>query len=51
MNLCSDGHEEVCFDSRQCPVCAIKTQLEEIKLELKESEKKRLELQIKVDDV
>lgn len=23
MNLCSDGHEEVCFDARKCPVCEI----------------------------
>lgn len=21
MELCSDGHDEVCFDSRYCPVC------------------------------
>ncbi len=21
MNLCDDGHEEVCFDGRHCPVC------------------------------
>lgn len=23
MNLCDDGHEEVCYDSRHCPVCEI----------------------------
>jgi hypothetical protein len=22
VNLCSDGHDEVCFDGRICPVCA-----------------------------
>lgn len=21
MNLCSDNHEEVCFEGRKCPVC------------------------------
>ena len=21
MNLCSDGHDEVCYDVRKCPVC------------------------------
>ena len=21
MNLCSDGHNEVCFEGRNCPVC------------------------------
>jgi hypothetical protein len=23
MNLCSDGHDEVCFDQRNCPVCDV----------------------------
>lgn len=23
MNLCDDGHDEVCFDGRHCPVCEI----------------------------
>jgi len=21
MNLCSDGHEEVCYEARTCPCC------------------------------
>jgi hypothetical protein len=21
MNLCSDGHEEVCYETRNCPCC------------------------------
>ena len=21
MNLCSDGHDEVCYEGRNCPVC------------------------------
>lgn len=21
MNLCDDGHEEICFDGRKCPMC------------------------------
>jgi hypothetical protein len=24
MNLCSDGHEEVCYEARTCPACDIK---------------------------
>lgn len=23
MNLCSDGHEEICHEGRYCPVCEI----------------------------
>lgn len=21
MNLCSDGHDEVCYEGRECPAC------------------------------
>ena len=21
MNLCSDGHEDICYESRDCPLC------------------------------
>ena len=28
MNLCSNGHNEVCYESRSCPVC---DKMEEIK--------------------
>jgi len=28
MNLCSDGHDEVCYDRRYCPVCDVKENLE-----------------------
>lgn len=51
MNLCSDGHEEVCFEYRKCPACEIKTQLKEAQQELKDAEDKLSELQIKLDDV
>jgi len=27
MNLCEDGHREVCYESRDCPACAIKDEL------------------------
>ena len=23
MNLCAEGHEEVCFEGRNCPACEI----------------------------
>lgn len=29
MELCSEGHEEVCYEGRKCPACAIKEDLEE----------------------
>jgi TolA-binding protein len=29
MELCSDSHDEVCFDSKHCPVCWIRDDLED----------------------
>ncbi len=34
MNLCSSGHEEVCFESRKCPGCEVVDELNEVKREL-----------------
>ena len=28
MNLCSEGHDEVCYESRNCPACDVKAQLD-----------------------
>lgn len=28
MNLCSDGHEEVCYEGRRCPACEIASEKE-----------------------
>lgn len=40
MNLCDDGHDEVCYDSNFCPVCMMRNEKnEEIKsIESKEEE-------------
>lgn len=29
MNLCSDDHEEVCYEGRKCPACDIAETLQE----------------------
>jgi len=36
MELCSNGHDEVCYDSRNCPVCAMIDDLEDQIRELQE---------------
>ena len=41
MNLCSDDHEEICFESRKCPMC-------ELKMSFKEEND---ELQAEIDDL
>ena len=46
MNLCDDGHEEVCFEGRNCPVCEkieeireLEKQIDDLKLRLEEEER------------
>lgn len=46
MNLCSDSHDEVCYESRYCPVCAIRTDLTD---ELKDATAKIESLEADVD--
>lgn len=49
MNLCSDGHDEVCYSERYCPCCIIIRDLdiaEDTVKELRE-EVKILEYQVK----
>ena len=29
MNLCEDGHEEVCFEGKNCPACELDEELRE----------------------
>ncbi len=41
MNLCEDGHEEVCYDGRYCPVCEI----------IKEHTKRIESLQDEIEDL
>jgi len=41
MNLCSEKHDEVCFEGRDCPVCEMindmEAEVEALKEELKET--------------
>jgi hypothetical protein len=34
MNLCSDGHDEVCYETKRCPCCDLKQELEELRREI-----------------
>lgn len=49
MNLCSDGHEEVAHEGRDCPVCTIiaehKEAIDELKGEKEEKENKLEQVQ------
>ena len=28
MDICSNGHDEVCYEGRKCPVCELKNDLQ-----------------------
>jgi hypothetical protein len=34
LNLCSIGHDEICFEGRDCPACEIKTERDDFEAEL-----------------
>ena len=55
MNLCSDNHEEICYEGRQCPACALKEEIDawekentELKLRIEELEEAAAEDSLKV---
>jgi hypothetical protein len=58
MNLCSDSHEEICFEGRMCPLCdiieckkAIEKELEIKSESLDTAQEKVEELLSKIDDM
>lgn len=54
MKLCAYGHEEVCFEGRNCPVCDIRSdlnaQIEDLNSQIEDLSKENCEMQSKVDD-
>lgn len=34
MNLCNDGHDEICYEGRKCPACVLKDENEELRSEV-----------------
>lgn len=36
MNLCSDGHEEICYEGRKCPACELLEQIDALEGEISE---------------
>lgn len=37
MTLCSYGHDEVCYDSRKCPVCEKQKEVDDLTSQLKDA--------------
>jgi predicted nucleic acid-binding Zn-ribbon protein len=40
MNLCSNGHDEVCYDALECPACQLNEEIAERDKQIVELEKK-----------
>ena len=45
MDLCSDGHDEVCYDGRKCPACELHEET------VKEHESDMESLQSQIDEL
>ena len=37
MNLCDNGHSEVCYQKRNCPACRLLEKIKELEVELEDS--------------
>ena len=52
MDLCSDGHEEICFEGRYCPACTLREEkddeIEDLNKELSSLQKERDSLEDEV---
>lgn len=35
MTLCDNGHDEVCYESRDCPMCELLAEIEDLKANIK----------------
>lgn len=55
MNLCNDGHEEVCYEGRECPVCEVTNEknreIEDLEHKVAELEHSVSELEQNVQDL
>jgi peptidoglycan hydrolase CwlO-like protein len=40
MNLCDDDHEEICYESRNCPCCELKKEIKILEEEISEFNKR-----------
>ena len=45
MNLCDDRHQEICYDSRNCPLCAKMDEIAVMEDEMKDLKKTVEDLQ------
>jgi len=51
MNLCSDGHDEVCYADRYCPCCIIIRDLDIAEATVKEQRSEISDLEQEISDL
>jgi peptidoglycan hydrolase CwlO-like protein len=51
MNLCSSGHDEVCYEGRSCPVCEVNDNLSDKEKDLEAEKENTKRLENKVDEL
>lgn len=51
MNLCNHNHEEVCYESNDCPACAYKDEVKDLELTIKNLEKEIEQMESTINDL
>lgn len=51
MNLCSDGHDEICYEGQECPACLIAQDRDAFDKEIGEREKEIQELKDEIEQL
>jgi hypothetical protein len=51
MNICSNNHDEICYEGRYCPVCEYKNHLEETIYDLDKSQDEIAHLNQRIEDL
>jgi len=50
MKLCSNGHDEVCFDCRYCPVCSVSEDVAALEDTINDLENEIEQLEAEIND-
>ena len=51
MNLCSNNHDEICYEGLSCPACELLSEIKDLKNENEDLQKKVDELEDQIDDM
>lgn len=51
MDICSFEHEEICYESRECPLCAKIEECEDLEKTNDDLEKEKVDLESKVTEL